>query len=475
MEIYAGFLEHTDVHLGRVVDALEDLEILDDTLIYYIIGDNGASAEGSLQGTFNEYVVINGLNDLESTEFLIENIDKFGGPEAYNHYASSWSHAMDTPFQWTKQVASHWGGTRNATIVHWPNGIESKGEIRSQFSHVIDVAPTILAAAGLPHPLFVNGIQQKPIEGFDMTESFDNADVPEFHTTQYFEMVGNRGVYHNGWTACTKHRTPWLAGVQTMPAFDDDVWELYSPDDWSQSNNLAAEMPDKLHELQRLWLIEAVKYNVLPLDDRMLERANPDIAGRPQLIQGKRQLLFGGMGRLSEYSVLSTKNKSHSITAEVIVPEDGAEGVIVVQGGVTGGWSIYVKDGKPKYCYNFLGLEHYYVTGEQALPAGQHQVRMEFDYDGGGIGKGGTVTLYVDGDQVGQGRLKQTEPFIYSADETLDIGVDDASSVSPDYTQKTSHFTGEVNWVEIDIDEAAEDTDHLITEEERYRVAMGRQ
>jgi arylsulfatase len=475
MEIYAGFLEHTDVHLGRVVDALEDLEILDDTLIYYIIGDNGASAEGSLQGTFNEYVVINGLNDLESTEFLIENIDKFGGPEAYNHYASSWSHAMDTPFQWTKQVASHWGGTRNATIVHWPNGIESKGEIRSQFSHVIDVAPTILAAAGLPHPLFVNGIQQKPIEGFDMTESFDNADVPEFHTTQYFEMVGNRGVYHNGWTACTKHRTPWLAGVQTMPAFDDDVWELYSPDDWSQSNNLAAEMPDKLHELQRLWLIEAVKYNVLPLDDRMLERANPDIAGRPQLIQGKRQLLFGGMGRLSEYSVLSTKNKSHSITAEVIVPEDGAEGVIVVQGGVTGGWSIYVKDGKPKYCYNFLGLEHYYVTGEQALPAGQHQVRMEFDYDGGGIGKGGTVTLYVDGDQVGQGRLKQTEPFIYSADETLDIGVDDASSVSPDYTQKTSHFKGEVNWVEIDIDEAAEDTDHLITEEERYRVAMGRQ
>jgi arylsulfatase len=260
-----------------------------------------------------------------------------------------------------------------------------------------------------------------------------------------------------------------------MPAFDDDVWELYSPDDWSQAQNLAAEMPDKLHELQRLWLIEAVKYNVLPLDDRMLERANPDIAGRPQLIKGQRQILFGGMGRLSEWSVLSLKNKSYAVTAEVTVPADGAEGVIVVQGGITGGWSIYAKDGKPKYCYNFLGLEHYYVEGEQALTAGQHQVRMEFAYDGGGIAKGGTATLYVDGKQVGEGRVDKTEPFAFSADETLDIGRDDASSVSPDYTQKTSRFSGEVNWVEIDIDEAAEDLDHLITEEERYRVAMGRQ
>jgi len=475
MEIYAGFLEHTDVQLGRVVDALEDLEILDDTLIFYIIGDNGASAEGSLQGTFNEYVVINGLNHVETPEFLMENIAKFGGPEAYNHYASSWAHAMDTPYQWTKQVASHWGGTRNATIVHWPKGIERKSEIRSQFAHVIDVAPTVLRAAGLPHPTFVNGIQQRPIEGFDMTESFDNADAPEFHTTQYFEMFGNRGIYHNGWSACTKHRTPWLAGVMELPAFDDDVWELYAPDDWSQAHNLAAEMPAKLHELQRLFLIEAVKHNVLPLDDRAVERSNPDIAGRPQLIKGKRQLLFGGMGRLSEYSVLATKNKSYAVTAEVAVPDSGADGVLVAQGGVTGGWSIYAQDGKPKFCYNFLGLEYYFVTGEQVLTSGQHQVRMEFDYDGGGIGKGGLVTLYVDGNQVGQGRVEQTEPFIYSADETLDIGVDDASSVSPDYTQKTSHFNGEVNWVEIAIDEAAEDFDHFITEEERYRVAMGRQ
>jgi len=234
-------------------------------------------------------------------------------------------------------------------------------------------------------------------------------------------------------------------------------------------------MPDKLRDLQRLWLIEAVKYNVLPLDDRMLERVNPDIAGRPQLIQGKRQILFGGMGRLSEYAVLTLKNKSYAVTAEVNVPETDAEGVIVAQGGVTGGWSIYAKNGKAKYCYNFLGLEHYFVESEQPLPAGRHQVRMEFEYDGGGIAKGGTVTLYVDGNQVGDGRIDRTEPFVFSADETLDLGVDDASAVSPDYTPNTSRFNGTVEWVEIDIDEAAEDLDHLITEEERYRVAMGRQ
>jgi arylsulfatase len=475
MEVYAGFLEHTDIQVGHLVDALEDLEILDDTLIYYIIGDNGASAEGSLQGTFNEYVVINGLNDLETPEFLMENLDKFGSPEAYNHFAVGWAHAMDTPYQWTKQVASHWGGTRNGTVVHWPKGFESQGEIRSQFFHVIDVAPTILEAAGLPEPTFVSGIQQKPYEGFSMIPTLDDADAPETHTTQYFEMVGNRGVYHKGWTACTKHRTPWIMGAQELPAFDDDVWELYAPDDWSQAHDLSKEMPKKLHELKRLWIIEATKYKVLPLDDRIGERLNPDIAGRPQLIRGKRQLLFGGMGRLTEWSVLSIKNKSYAVTGEVIVPKGEVEGVIAAQGGITGGWSIYAKSSKLKYCYNFVGLNHYFVEGDKAIPEGRHQVRMEFDYDGGGLGKGGTVSLYLDGDKVGEGRVDQTEAFVFSADETFDVGVDDASAVSPDYTPETSHFTGEVNWVEIDIDEAAEDFDHFITEEERYRVAMGRQ
>ena len=270
---------------------------------------------------------INGFGHLETPEFLKQNIDKFGGPEAYNHYAVGWAHAMDTPYQWTKQIASHWGGTRNGTIVHWPKGIQAKGEIRSQFCHVIDVAPTVLEAAGLPEPVFVNGIQQKPYEGVSMLYSFDDAQAAERHETQYFEMIGNRGIYHKGWTAVTKHRTPWEIGaIKTVP-FDDDIWELYDTNtDWTQAHDLAKEMPDKLHELQRLWLIEAAKYNVLPLDDRLAERFNPDLAGRPQLVRGNRQLLFGGMKGLSPRSLVSLYNKSHALTAEVVVPEAGAEG-----------------------------------------------------------------------------------------------------------------------------------------------------
>src|SRR6266496_2880181 len=337
MENYAGFMEYTDHHVGRLLDSLEKLDILDDTLVYYIIGDNGASAEGTLNGTFNEMLNFNGMSAIETPEFLMARIDKLGGPDSYNHYAVGWAHAMNTPYQWTKQVASHWGGTRNGTIVHWPKGIKGKGELRSQFHHVIDVAPTILEAAGLPEPIAVNGVQQKPIEGVSMLYSFNDVKAAERHETQYFEMFGNRGIYHKGWTAVTKHRTPWETGVAKLPAFDDDVWELYdTTKDWSQSKDLAKANPQKLHELQRLWLIEAVKYNVLPLDDRFAERANPDLAGRPQLIKGNRQLLFGGMGRLTESSIVNMKNKSHAVTAEVVVPQSGAEGVIIAQGGVTG-------------------------------------------------------------------------------------------------------------------------------------------
>jgi arylsulfatase len=476
MEVYAGFLEHTDHHIGQLVDALRDLQILDDTLIYVIIGDNGASAEGSLQGTFNEMVTITGFGHLETPEFLKANLDKFGGVEAYNHYAVGWAHAMDTPYQWTKQVASHWGGTRNGTIVHWPRGIQAKGEIRSQFHHVIDVAPTILEAAGLPEPVFVNGVQQRPIEGVSMLYSFDDAHAAERHQTQYFEMLGNRGIYHKGWTAVTKHRTPWEAGVAPVPAFDEDVWELYDTNtDWSQSKDLAKAHPQKLHELQRLWLIEAVKYNVLPLDDRFAERANPDLAGRPQLVKGTRQLLFGGMGRLSESSIVNFKNKSHAITAEVVVPESGAQGVIVAQGGITGGWSFYAKEGKPKYCYNFYGLHRYTIEGTATIPPGTHQVRVEFKYDGGGLAKGGTVTLYIDGNTVGEGRVDQTEPLIFSADETCDIAFEAGSPVTYDYPTHNGKFSGEVNWVAIDVDKDAEDLDHLISAEERLKVAMALQ
>ena len=472
MEVYAGFLEHTDHHLGRLVDALQDLEILDDTLIYYIIGDNGASAEGTLQGTFNELISLNGAAALETTEFMAARIDKFGTPEAYNHYAVGWAHAMDTPYQWTKQVASHWGGTRNGTIVHWPAGIQAKGEVRPQFHHVIDVAPTVLEVAGLPHPTMVNSAQQLPLQGTSMVYSFDDADAAERRETQYFEMFCNRGIYHQGWTAVTRHSTPWDPTAE-MPALDDDAWELYSPDDWTQANDLAAEQPEKLAELQRLFLLEASKYNVFPLDDRRVERFNADMAGRPQLIRGNRQLLFGGMGRLSENSVVVIKNKSHSITAQVVVPDGGAQGVIVAQGGAFGGWSLYATDGRPAYCYNLFGLQRFKVYGEEPIPAGEHQVRAEFAYDGGGLAKGGTVSLYVDGAKVGEGRVEGTQPMIFSTDETTDVGSDSATPVSDDYGPKTSAFSGRVRWVQLDLD--VDDHDHLISPEERLRIAMARQ
>ena len=468
MEVYAGFMEHTDHQVGRLIDALKDLEALDDTLVYVIVGDNGASAEGGLPGTFNENIHLNGL-EMETQEFLMQRIDKFGGPQAYNHYAVGWAHAMDTPYQWTKQVASHWGGTRNGTIVHWPKGIKARGETRSQFFHVIDVAPTILEAAGIPEPTVVNSVQQSPLEGTSMLYSFDDAMAPERHETQYFEMFCNRGIYHQGWSAVTRHSTPFI--MEPLLPFDDDVWELYEgTTDWTQARDLAKEMPEKLHELQRLWLIEAVKYHVLPLDDRRPERFNPELAGRPTLIKGNSQLLFLGMGRLSENSVVVMKNKSFSITAEVEVPAKDAEGVIIAQGGAFGGMSLYVKGGKVKFAYNFLGLEISTTEASEAIPVGKHQVRMEFAYDGGGLGKGGKVTLYYDGRKVGEGRVEHTVAMMFSADETTDVGRESGTPVSPDYNRKTSLFTGKVNWVQIDL--GKDDHDHLISPEERLHLAM---
>src|SRR5262245_16629090 len=474
MEVYAGFLEHTDHHVGRVIDALDQIDVLDDTLVYYIIGDNGGSSEGTPNGTFNEMLIFNGAAALETPEFMAARIDDFGTPAAYNHYAVGWSHAMDTPYQWTKQIASHFGGTRNGTIVHWPEGIEARDEVRHQFHHVIDVAPTILDAAGLPEPSFVNGVQQMPLHGSSMGYSFDDAEAAERHELQYFEVMANRGTYHKGWTAVTKHATPWEA-IAELPDFDDDVWELYAPDDWTQAHDLSDENPEKLHELQRLFLIEATKYGVLPLDDRRAERLLPEVAGRPVLVKGDSQVLFAGMGRLTEATVVNIKNKSHAVTAEVVVPEDGAEGVIVAQGGAFGGWSLYARDSRPVYCYNLLGLERTKLEGERGIPSGEHQVRMEFAYDGGGLAKGGTVSLYVDGDNVGEGRVERTQAFLFSMDETTDVGSDAATPVSDDYGPRDSEFSGEVRWVQIDVDEAAEDVDHMITPEERLRVAMARQ
>ena len=342
--------------------------MLEDTLVYYIIGDNGASAEGTVNGSFNETFIFNGAAGLETPEFLTAHIDDFGTPKAYNHFAVGWAHAMDTPYQWTKQVASHWGGTRNGTIIHWPRGIAARGEVRSQFHHVIDVAPTVLEAAGLPQPKTVNGVVQEPIAGVSMVYSFDDGNSAERRQTQYFEMFCNRGIYHQGWTAVTRHSTPWT--FEAMPAFEDDVWELYDTNaDWSQSHDLAGEMPEKLAELQQLWLDEAQKYNVLPLDDRRIERFNADLVGRPELVKGNSQLLFGGMGRLSENSVINTKNKSHAVTAEVEVPEAGAKGVIFAQGGAFAGWSLYANDGHLTYCYNLLGLQRFKIEADATDPA----------------------------------------------------------------------------------------------------------
>jgi len=474
MEVYAAFMEHTDHHVGRLLDALEP--IMDNTLVYLMIGDNGASAEGTLQGAFNEMANFNGMAAIETPEFMMSKLDEFGSEASYGHYAVGWAWAMDAPYQWTKQVASHWGGTRNGTIVSWPAGITDKGGVRNQFTHVIDVAPTVLEAAGIPEPTFVNGVMQSPYEGTSMRYSFNDAQAPERHETQYFEMFCNRGIYHKGWSAVTKHRTPWEMTGAVLPAFDDDVWELYDGNtDWTQSKDLSKENPEKLHELQRLWLIEAVKYNVLPLDDRQAERFIPDLAGRPTLIKGNTQLLLGGMGRLSENSVVDIKNKSFAVTSELEVPADGAEGVIIAQGGRFGGWSLYAKDGRAKFYYNVLGIKSYAIDATAPIPSGTTQVRMEFGYDGGGMGKGGDVTLYYDGKAVGNGRVDITQGAVFSADETTDVGRETGTTVSPDYTAHTSGFSGTVNWVQIDLGDDAKDADHYIDADERFRIAMARQ
>jgi arylsulfatase A-like enzyme len=474
MEVYAGFLEHTDHHIGRVIDSIEEIGELDNTIIYYIVGDNGASAEGTLNGAFNEMANFNGMAALETPEFMRSKIDELGTPSSYNHYAVGWAWAMNTPFQWTKQVASHWGGTRNGTIVHWPKGIAEKGGLRTQFTHVIDIAPTILEAAGLPEPTMVNGVMQTPMEGTSMLYTFDEPETPERHSLQYFEMFGNRGIYHKGWSAVTKHRTPWVMVGGSLPQFDDDVWELYdAATDYSQAHNLAAENPDLLAKLQRLWIIEATKYNVLPIDDRGVERATPEVAGRPTLIRGNSQLLYAGMGRLSENSVVSIKNKSFSVTAEIVASDKPLAGVIIAQGGRFGGWSLFVKDGFVRFVYNVLGIQEFATVADSAVSPGKHQVRMEFAYDGGGLGKGGNVTLYSDGVAVGTGRVAATQAMVFSADETTDVGYESGTSVSADYTGSTSRFTGRINWVQIDLGD--DDHDHLIDPEERLRIAMARQ
>ncbi|MFI6432395.1 sulfatase-like hydrolase/transferase [Rhodococcus oryzae] len=473
MEVYAAFLEYADFHVGRVVDAVEEIGELDNTLILYIIGDNGASAEGGLEGTYMITTASNGGGEYETVEFWNEHLDKMGGPEAYNHYAVGWAHAMCTPYQWTKQVASHYGGTRNGTIMHWPGGIEAKGEIRTQWHHVIDVAPTILELAGLAQPHTVNGVTQVPMHGTSFAYSFDAADADERHKTQYFELMGNRGIYHDGWTAVTKHRTPWDVVAQA-PDFSLDVWELYdTTTDWTQAHDLSAQHPEKLAQLQQLFIIEAARYNVLPLDDRAAERMNPAIAGRPTLVQGDKLRLFEGMTRLGENVAINIKNRSYSVTAQIQVPEDGAEGVVVTQGGRTGGWSLFTEGGKLGYHYNYCGLRRTTVLSEEALTPGEHQVRVEFAYDGGGIGRGGTATIYVDGDEAGSGHVERTHPLYFSFDEGLDVGIDTGMPVYEGYKTARGKFSGKIDWADIELGD--DDHSHLIDPEDALAAVLKHQ
>ena len=466
MEVYAGFGEHTDTEIGRLIQALEQTGQMDNTLIFYIIGDNGTSAEGGMNGLFNEMTYFNRAE--ETVQDILKHYDDLGGPFSYPHMAAGWAVAGDTPFTWTKQVASSFGGTRNPMIAHWPKRITAKGEVRAQFHHVIDIAPTILEAAGLPEPKVVNGTEQAPIEGVSMVYTFANAKATSRHYTQYFEIMGNRGIYADGWLAGTVHRAPWES--KSRATLDKDTWELYDTrSDFSLVNNLAIKNPVKLKELQERFMKEALKYRVLPIDDRLIERANAAIAGRPDLMGGRTSLtVYEGMTGMSENVFINTKNRSHTITADVDIPQGGASGVILAQAGRFGGWSLYIKDGKPTYTYNFVGLQRFTVASSQSLAAGKATIRYEFASDGPGMGKGGIGTILVNGQKVAEGRIERTQCCVFSADEGADVGTDDGTPVTEDYKEGNNKFTGTIYKVTIDLKEmkaaSAEMEKHVVSE-----------
>jgi len=452
-EVFAGFMEQTDHEVGRFVNAIEDIGEMDNTLFIYVAGDNGTSAEGGFVGMYNEMTYFN--NVTEKVEDLIPLIDKWGGPETFPHMAAGWAVAFDAPFMWTKQVASDFGGTRNGMVIHWPNGIKENGGLRTQFSHAIDVAPTVLEAATLPEPKIVDGTPQTPIEGTSLVYTFDDAKAKERHTTQYFEMFGNRAIYHEGWLARTLHRAPWQATKQKP--LESDVWDLYDVgNDFSLVNNLASEQPERLKKLQALFMKEAEKYHVLPIDDRVIARVNPAIAGRPDVMGDRKSLtLYEGMNGMLENTFINIKNQSVTLEAKLEIPEGGANGVILCQGGRFGGWSLYVKDGKPAYTYNFLGLEQFTVAAKKPLPSGSVSLGLDFAYEGGKeeYGKGGMATLSVNGKPVAKSRIGKTQPLMFSADETADVGLDNQTPVvegigiGPEETR----FTGKIDNVVISV------------------------
>ncbi len=450
METFAGFGEHTDNEVGRLVAQLETIGELDNTLFFYIVGDNGSSAEGGPEGTYNEMMALNGI--VGKAEQMMAHLDTWGGPTTYPHFAIGWAWAGNTPFQWTKQVASHFGGTRNGMVLHWPKGIKaSGGAVRSQFHHVVDVAPTVLEAAKIPQPKEVAGVKQRPMDGVSMLYSVDAPEAPERHKTQYFEMFGNRGIYHEGWVACTRHSIPWL--LAENPPLKGDVWELYHVDeDFSEARNLAAEKPEKLKELQAVFAKEAVRNHVFPIDDRRSERFNPAIAGRPDLMGGRKTLtVYPGMTGMMENAFINVKSVAHTITAEIEVPEGKANGVVIAQAGYFGGWTLYLKDGKPHHEYNWFALERTNIGSDTALTPGKHTVRYEFMPDAARPGTGGKSVLSVDGKQVAEGHIPKTQPFAYSGDEGADVGVDGETNVSPDYPQEGNEFTGTIKQVTIEV------------------------
>ena len=452
MEAFAGFTEHTDHEVGRLVDAIEEIGVLDNTLFIYIMGDNGSSGEGGLTGTYNELVHLNGIFDAETTESMLARAEDWGGPNSFPHFSSAWAVATDTPFTWTKQMAADFGGTRNGMVMHWPKGIKAKGEIRTQWHHVNDVAATVLEATKLPQPTMVNGVKQKPLSGVSMLYVADDAKAKDRHTKQYFEMFGNRAMYHEGWLARVIHRVPWEN--QPRHTLQEDVWELYNTkDDFSLTNDLAIKHPDKLKELQDLFEKEAISNNVYPLDDRLYERFNAALAGRPDLMGDRTSLtLSQGMTGILENTFINEKNNSKTVTANVQL-NGNDKGIILAQGGKFGGWALYMAEGKPAYIYNWFGLHSYTVASPKAIDKKKAEIKLQFDYDGGGTGKGGQATLFVDGQKVAEGRIDKTQPAVYSADETADVGKDEATQVADKVFKNVadSVFTGYVNNVTISI------------------------
>ncbi|MHB8692089.1 MAG: arylsulfatase [Solirubrobacteraceae bacterium] len=467
MELYAGFAEHTDAQVGRFVDALSELGALDNTLIFYILGDNGASSEGGLIGTTNEHAGYSGIR--VPAEDILAVGDGLGGPETFPHYPVGWALAMDTPYAWMKQIASHYGGTRNGMIVHWPAGIEDRGALRQQWHHVIDIAPTILEAAGIPAPAIVDGAEQQPVEGTSLAYSFNDAGAEERHTTQYFEIAGSRGIYHDGWVACTVHRhVPWDAAVPIEVPLRDDRWELYDTStDWSEARDLAAEHQDKLEELKDLFLVEAARHQVLPIDDRSFVARRNASGERGRLIES---MTFHGKTRwIPPDAMPNTLGKSHTVSATVVVTDAPAEGVICAQGGRFGGWTLYCKDGTLTYCHNVGDVVRSYVRAAELLAPGAQNLRYEFASEEG-LGAGGIGTLFVDNREVGRGRIEQTVAFLFPHGEDFTVGADPSTPVTDEYTAGENAFNGTVDLVRIDLGEG-----HGITEEDRLRIIMATQ